>query len=172
MLSFEFSTILLSSDAGILAISKAFNLILFLGILYLLIRKPLSQFFKDRNITVREMLETAAREKAEAEAKMKELDSRLNKLDSEIAEIKATAVKEANVEHDRIAKETNRDIEKLRETASREIDSAKQVAMAELKEFAAGKAVDLAEQMIRSNIKPDDDVIITARVTQELNGTK
>jgi F0F1-type ATP synthase membrane subunit b/b' len=65
--------------------------------------------------------------------------------------------------------EAQRDAEKIRVTSKREIESAKQIAMSELREFAATKAVDLAEQMIRRELKPEDDAKLVARMGEEMS---
>ena len=67
------------------AIAKAFNLALFLGVMYMLVRKPARQFFADRFALVRATLEHAAREKEAATAKIAALDARLNRNQQEIA---------------------------------------------------------------------------------------
>ncbi|HKQ76681.1 MAG TPA: ATP synthase F0 subunit B [Blastocatellia bacterium] len=151
---------------------KLINLVIFLTVLYLLLRKPAREFFRQRLASVRESLDRAAREKQSATTKMAELDSRLNRLDAELQEIKAQSNREAAAERGRMETETRKDIEKIRETAGREIEAAKQVAMADLREFAATKAVDLAEQMIRREMTPADDAKLVARVGEEMSSKK
>jgi F0F1-type ATP synthase membrane subunit b/b' len=41
--------------------------------------------------------------------------------------------------------------------------------MSELREFAATKSVDLAEQMIRRELKPEDDARLVARMGEEMS---
>ncbi len=151
---------------------KLVNLVIFLTILYLLLRKPTREFFRQRLTGVRETLDRAAKEKQEATKKMAELDSRLKRLDTEIQEIKTQADREAAAERARMDAETRKDIEKIREMAGREIDAAKQVAMADLRDFAATKAVDLAEQMIRREMTPKDDALMVERVSREMTNAK
>jgi F0F1-type ATP synthase membrane subunit b/b' len=151
---------------------KLINLVIFLTIFYLLIRKPMREFFTRRLVTVRETLDKAAREKQEATAKMAELDARLNRLDAELAGIKDQSRREAAAERARMEAEAKRDIEKVREMSAREIESAKQVAMADLREFAATKSVDLAEQMIRREMTPADDAKLVARAGEAMSNAK
>jgi F0F1-type ATP synthase membrane subunit b/b' len=150
------------------AIPKAFNLLVFLGVLYLLIRKPAREFFAARLAQVRATLERAAKEKAEAEAKMSELDARLSKLDEEIAAIRTQSQHEAAAERARLESEAKADAEKLRVTAQREIEGAKQAALVQLREFAANQAIALAEQQIRRELTPQDDALLLQRVSAEL----
>jgi F0F1-type ATP synthase membrane subunit b/b' len=150
------------------AIPKAVNLAIFLAILYYLLRKPARAFFASRLAEVRATLDRAAREKAEAEAKMAELNARLSKLDDEVAGIHQQAEREAQAERTRLEAEAKADAEKLRVTAQREIEGATQSALVQLREFTAEKAVELAEQMIRRELTPQDDARLVQRVGAEL----
>ena len=151
------------------AISKLFNLTIFLAFLIWVLRKPAKEFFSTRLAEVRATLQQAAKEKEAAAAKMAELDSRMNRLDAEIAEIKSQAQREAVAERERLETEAKRDIEKIRQNSQREIESAKQVAMSELRDFAATKSVDLAEQLIRKELKPEDDAKLLQRLGEEMS---
>jgi F-type H+-transporting ATPase subunit b len=151
---------------------KLVNLVLFLTILYLLVRKPAREFFRQRLANVRETLDHAAREKKHATEKMAELDARLNRLDADLREISAQSDRDAAAERARMDAEIKSDIEKIRQTAVREVDAAKQVALVDLRAFAATKAVDLAEQMIRREMTPADDAKLVARVGEELSKVK
>lgn len=151
---------------------KLVNLVIFLTILYLLLRKPTREFFRQRLASVRETLDRAAREKQEATAKMAELDTRLNRLDADLQEIGTQSGREAAAERARMDAEAKRDVEKVREMATREVEAAKQVALADLRAFAATTAVDLAEQMIRREMTPADDAKMVARVGEEMSKVK
>lgn len=151
---------------------KLINLAIFLTVLYLLLRKPTREFFRQRLASVRETLDKAAREKQAATAKMSELDARLNRLDADLREIEAQSDREAAAERARMDAEAKRDMEKIREMAAREVENAKQVALADLRAFAATTAVDLAEQMIRRELTPADDAKLVARVGEEMSRVK
>ncbi|MFN0109291.1 MAG: hypothetical protein ACKVZH_10600 [Blastocatellia bacterium] len=171
LFSFAFPALLLAG-AGMAALSKLVNLTIFLTILIWLVKKPAKEFFANRLAEVRATLQQAAKEKELASAKMAELDTRLNRLDSEVADIKTQAQREAIAERERLETESKRDIEKIRQGAQREIESAKQIAMSDLREFAATKAVDLAEQMIRKELKPEDDAKLLQRMGEEMSNVK
>ena len=154
------------------AVAKLINLTIFAGVLYFLLRKPVREFFTQRLAQVREMLERAAREKDAATAKMAELDARLNRLDTELGGIKSQTEREIAAERARMEAEAKNDVAKLRVMAQREIESAKQIAMADLREFAATKSVELAEQIIRRELKPEDDARLLQRVGEEMSRVK
>src|SRR5215475_13219768 len=97
---------------------KLVNLVIFLMILYLLLRKPAREFFRQRLASVRETLDRAAREKQQATEKMAELDARLNRLDADLREIKMQSDRDATAERTRMDAEARRDVEKIREMAA------------------------------------------------------
>ena len=53
-----------------------------------------------------------------------------------------------------------------------EVEAAKRVAIADLRAFAATTAVEMAEQMIRREMTPADDVKLVARVGEEMSKVK
>ncbi|MEO6390993.1 MAG: ATP synthase F0 subunit B [Pyrinomonadaceae bacterium] len=149
---------------------KFLNLFLFIGIMYWLLRKPLGNAFRTRREEIRRDLIRAQEERQAAEAKLAEVDARLAKLDAESAFVREQADREAAAESERIARLTVEDAEKLREQARREIEAAGKTVKQDLRRYAAEESVKLAEQMIRSDIRPDDDARLINRNVQELGG--
>ncbi len=150
-------------------IPRTFNVIIFFGILYFLLRKPTRDFFAERFARIRSLLERAAQEKAEAQARLKTIDERLAQLDREAARIKETSRQEAAAETERLRAQTQAEIEKIRDTARREIEAAKQTALIELRQQTATHTVALAEQIIRRELNPTDDAALLERAS---NGFK
>ncbi|MEP7270818.1 MAG: ATP synthase F0 subunit B [Acidobacteriota bacterium] len=139
------------------AIPKAVNLLIFGLVLYYLLRKSTRDFFVNRLREVRATLDRAAKDREDATRRLAEIDSRLSRLDTELAEIKAQAEIEVRAEQTRLEADARADAERLRSVAQREIESAKQTALAELRQFTAEKSVDLAEQIIRRELTTEDD---------------
>lgn len=136
---------------------KFLNLFIFIGLLIYLLRKPVSNAFKERRETIRAALIKAQEERDAAIAKLQEVESRLSTLDEEVARIREQSKKEAAEEQERIAKSSEAEAEKLREQARREIENAGKIAKQDLREFAAEQSVKLAEDIIRREMKPEDD---------------
>ena len=153
-------------------VPRAVNLIVFVLLLYFLLRKPAREFFSSRLAEVRATLERAAKDKDEANKRLSEINSRLERLDADVAEIAAQAEREAAVEQERMENESRIDAERLRQMAIREIEAAKQSALLELRDFAAEKAVQLAEQIIRKELTLDDDKRLVDQAGREFEGTK
>lgn len=150
------------------ALAKAINLTVFILLFYFLVRKPIRRAFADRLAGVRELLQRAALEKEAASKKMAELNARFDRLDDELSAIRRRTEEESVAERTRIAAETERDIVRLRQTAHNEIETARQVALSDLRNFAATRSVELAEQMIRREMTPADDGRLIRRVGEEL----
>lgn len=136
---------------------KFLNLFIFVGLLIYILRKPVSSAFKERRENLRAELVKAQEERDAAIAKLQEVESRLSTLDEDVARVREEAKKEAAEEKERIAKSAEADAEKLREQSRREIENAGKVAKKELRLFAAEQSIRLAEEIIRREIKPEDD---------------
>jgi ATP synthase F0 subunit b len=151
-------------------IPRVVNLAIFLGFLYFLLRKPMAAFFETRRAAIVADLEKAKREKAEADAKLAEVEARLSRLSAEQAEIRAEAEREAEAESARVAARAEEEARKIAETAGREIEGALKAARADLQRFAAEKAVDLAETKIRAEMNDEDRRRMVDRYAAEIGG--
>ena len=151
---------------------KFFNLAIFVfALVFILTRKAkLGDIFKARRETIKQELARAQQERDAAIAKLKEVEERLGRLDIEVAAMKEQSKREAAEERERIARSTETEITKLSEQATREIESAGKAAKKELRRFTAEQSVQLAEQYIRRELKPEDDARLIASNIEELGG--
>jgi F-type H+-transporting ATPase subunit b len=150
------------------------NLLIFVAILvYILVKRVrIGEVFDRRAAGIRQQLEEARRGKEEAELRLAEVEARLNRLDQEIAEIKAESERESVKEHDRIAMAASSDAEKIGQTAQREIAGAMKTAKSELRAFVAEQSVQLAESIIRKEMKPDDSKRLLNKYIDDLGEVK
>jgi ATP synthase F0 subunit b len=153
-------------------IAKLVNLLLFVGVMFYFLRRPIKEAFGARQKGIREELMRAEEEKAAAVAQLEEVEGRLARLDAEVESIRAQAQKEAAEERLRIERAMEEEMRKIREQARREIESASKAARAELRTFAAEQSVRLAEEMIRRDIRPEDDAHLTREYVTELGGVR
>jgi len=151
---------------------KFFNLAIFVSALvYIMTRKAkVGDAFKARREGIKQELARAQQERDAALAKLKEVEERLGLLDSEVATIKEQSVREAAEERERIARSTETEITKLSEQATREIESAGKAAKKELRRYTAEQSVRLAEEIVRREMKPEDDARLIANNIEELGG--
>lgn len=148
------------------------NLLIFVYLFYRILRRPVSESMRARREGIRRDLMRAQEERNAALAKLEEVDARLAKLDAEVASVREQSEREAAEERERIRKSTEDETRKLREQAQREIESAGKAARQELREFAAGQSVRLAEEMLRRDIKPEDDARLVSLRVEELGGVR
>lgn len=153
-------------------IARWFNLLLFLGILYFLLRGPVRNVLATRRENIRRDLSRAQEARAAALAKLAEVESRLANLNNEVATIRQQAESEARTERERLARATEEDSRKLREQAQREIENAGEIARHDLRRYAAEQSVALAEEIIRRNIRPEDDARLVQTYVNDLGGVR
>ncbi len=125
---------------------------------------------RERKDLIRRDLVRAQQERDAAVAKLKEVEERLARLDIEVAEIQENSKREAAEERERIARSTETEIARLSEQAQREIESAGKIAKHELRRYTAEQSVRLAEEMIRREMKPEDDARLIDSNIRELGG--
>ena len=151
---------------------KFINLAVFVGIMiFILTRKvKLGEAFKARREGIKQELARAHQERDAAVAKLKEVEERLTRLDTEVAEIQERSKREAAEERERITRATETEIAKLGEQAQREIESAGKVAKHELRRYTAEQSVRLAEEIIRREMRPEDDARLIDNNIREIGG--
>ena len=149
-----------------------FNLLLFLGVMFYILRRPIQNFFGTRREEIRRDLMRAQEERDAALAKLEEVEARLVNLNSEVEAIRERARREAEEERERIARSTEDEIRKLGDQARREIEGASKAARQDLRRYAAEQSVRLAEEMIRARMRPEDDVRLMNEYVENLGGIR
>ena len=149
---------------------RVINLLVFVVILVYLLRNKIriGQVFDNRAASIVRELEHARQEKQEAEQRLAELEARLGRLDQEVAEIRAQSERESKAEAERITQTAQADAEKISQTAQREIEGAMRAARSELREFVAEHSVKLAEEIIRREIRPEDNSRMFTKFVDDL----
>ncbi|HEX8845739.1 MAG TPA: ATP synthase F0 subunit B [Pyrinomonadaceae bacterium] len=148
------------------------NLLIFVVLFIYILRRPVSEAMRARREGIRRDLMRAQEERNAALSKLEEVEQRLASLDKEVASVREQSEREAAEERERIRQSTEEETRKLREQAQREIESAGKAARQELREFAAAQSVRLAEEMIRRDIKPEDDARLVSLRVGELGGVR
>src|ERR1044072_460736 len=151
-------------------LARLLNLLLFVGLMYFFLRRPLGDAFRARREGIRRDFWRAEEGRKAAVAKLKEVEGRLGRLNAEVEAIRAQTQREAAEERERIEHATEEEIRKIREQARREIESAAKAARAELRAYTAEQSVKLAEELIRKEIRPEDDAHLLSEYVEELGG--
>lgn len=133
-----------------------FNFILFVLLLFFLLRKPVKRFFKDRAAEISGNIEKAEKEHASVKENLDDYEKRLANLDKEIAGIKKDVLNQAEIGSNKLLEEA--DILK-----KRILDDAEKMKKHEIekvnirfKKEVFKLAKELAEKMIKENISEED----------------
>ncbi|MDR1577416.1 MAG: ATP synthase F0 subunit B [Deltaproteobacteria bacterium] len=135
---------------------RAINFVVFVGILFFLLRKPAGAFFRGRRENIArtlEYLETQTKNLEEQNAVMRR---QLSELASERTAILAQYERDGARERDRIIAEAQKAadliVERTEAAMAQELVVARRILAAETGELA----VKLAEELVVNNIKPED----------------
>ncbi len=128
------------------------NFVLLAGGLGYLISKKAPPFFEARSQHITRDIAEAQKLHAEAEAKAAEIDRKLAHLDADIAALHTESQAEVAAETERQRQRTTSEIAKIHEHALHEIEAAGKAARADLKRYATGLAIQLAETRIRGRM--------------------
>jgi F-type H+-transporting ATPase subunit b len=151
-------------------VGRVFNLLLVVGVLVWVARKPLASFFANRSQAIREELAEAQRARAEAESRLAEIELRMSRLDEELKEIANTSEQEGQDEYQRLLLAADQDAKKIVERSKQEIEGMTRAAQLELKQHAAELSVQMAEDRIRTDITPADRERLFTRFVAKLGG--
>jgi len=135
------------------------------AVIYVLLKSKLPQAFRDRTVAIQKGIKEAQAASADASRRLGDIESRLSKLGSEVAEIRASAEREAAAEEERIRQSAEEDKQKVVQAAEAEIAAIARNARRELKGYAASLAVDLAAREIRVD-EPTDQALVRDFVGQ------
>ena len=152
---------------------KFVNLGLFVGLLvYVLMRANIGNAFRTRGESIKAELEKARRERDAALAKLKEVEERLTGMHDQISSINQRSKVEADEERKRISQSTQAEIAKLTSQAQRDIENAGKAAKNDLRNFAAEESIRLAEDLIKRDMRADDDSRLMMRGVEEMGAAR
>lgn len=146
-------------DASInmLELSGSFvNFGIWLALLVLMLRKPLSEFLRNRRASVVEGMEEAKRVKEEAEAKHREYSERIENLDAELERLRDEMRRAGQEERERIVAAANDKAAKMREEARFLVDQQMKQLRVDLTREAVEAAVATAEALLTKQTSAAD----------------
>jgi F-type H+-transporting ATPase subunit b len=135
---------------------QAANLVLFLVLLVVLLKKPLSKFFADRRRQVEEEHKKAEADRLRAEELAQEIDARLSGIEVEIANLKSHAATESQKEEKELVAQAEAEAQRIVARGSAEIDARVREARKELTAYAADLSVEMADEILKKSLTPED----------------
>jgi len=127
-------------------------------------------FFRKNAETISSAITKATAAKAEADRQLREAEEKLARLGQEVAQLRATAQREAAAEAERLRAITQSDIQRVGLAAKTEIEAAERAARLELKVIAANLAVDGAESLLEKELTPQAQETLVTAFVKSLEG--
>jgi len=145
------------------------NFAIVAGVIVWASKKNLPAVFRNRTALIQKSIEEARRASEDANQRLTLIESRLSRLDDEIAQMRITSEKEAAAEEQRTQQAAEEDAKRIVESAEQEIAAAAKAARRELTSYAADLAVTLAAKQIRVDA-PTDQALVRRFASQLANG--
>lgn len=135
---------------------RLLNLAVMLAILVKLLKKPATNFFVSRRENIQRLLKELEEKKQEAAARAEEYKSKLAVLDKETERILEEYIQEGEAERRKIIEAAERQAEYIRQQAQFAIQQEIKSAKESLKEEIADLTVSAAEELLKKNIRGED----------------
>jgi F-type H+-transporting ATPase subunit b len=156
-------------DAGWMpTVAKVVNFAILVGVLVYFLRAPLAGYMTGRIAKVREDLVTAAATRETASRQLADIETRLKALPGELEALKRRGAEDIVEERRRIEEAAAAERQRLLEQTRREIDMRMRVARRELLELTASLAVGVASTRIKSSITAEDQSRMIDRYAAQL----
>lgn len=130
---------------------------------------PILNTLQARETFIRESLETAKRDREEAEARLREYEERLAQARAEATAIVDEGRRDATAVKHRIEEDARAEADKMIERAKREIQIATETATKELYQLSARLATDMAGKVIGRELTPQDHERLIAESLDGMN---
>lgn len=154
---------------GILpTVARLFNFAVLAGVLVYFLRSPIQDYLRTRSDQIRHDLLAAADMRQTATMQLEEIQRKMAALPAELDALKARGAEDIASEQARITETAKVERERLLEQTRREIQMRLRIARRELTEHAAQLAVQVAEQRIKRNITPEDQLRLVDRYASQV----
>jgi len=135
---------------------KALNAVIIIGFLFWLLASKIKSFFAGRRQEIKESLDNAASQKAEAEKQYREYAEKIDKASAEIDGIFEMIKAQGVAEKQKIIEDAQKVAVKMKEDAQTRIEQELSKASAQLRGEAVALSVQMAEEILKRNINPQD----------------
>ena len=139
--------------AGVL---KFVNLVVFLGFLTYLVRKPIKNALAGRREGIQKQLSEAALRRQKADSLAEDIQARLSQIEGEVGAILARAREEGEKQKAEIVAAAEAESKRILATAKSQIDQRVSRARRELTDYAGQLAAERAQKMIESDLTDQD----------------
>lgn len=135
---------------------KLLNFAVLVAVLFVLLKKPASNFFSQRVENLKTEISELEAKKERAEKDLHEYQKKMESLDEEVKTIVKTYVEQGENAREKILAEAKKSAEKLQSQAEKKIEQEFKLARESLSKEIIEKAVAEAEKLISENINEQD----------------
>lgn len=135
---------------------RTVNFLILAGVLYWLLAKKVKTFFAGRREGIRTALADGEAARREAESKFREYEAKLDKATGEIDEITRMIQAQGVAEKERIIEDAKKAAEKMKEDTRARMEQEFNNASRELRLEAVRLSTQMAEEILRKNIREGD----------------
>ncbi|HTD23753.1 MAG TPA: ATP synthase F0 subunit B [Terriglobales bacterium] len=140
-------------------LSVFINFAIVAGLVGFGLKKALPKMFRERTAAIQKGMEEARRASEDANRRLREIEDKLGRLNSEIVQLEATASAQADEEAGRLKAAAEEERQRIIQTAEQEIAAAVNAARRDLKAYSAELAVSLAEKRIKVDAATDQELV-------------
>ena len=148
------------------------NLAILVFVLVYFIKTPLKNYLMERRGEIAKKIESSEKEITEAKGLFDQYMEKMNNLEKEIIDLKESIKNEADIERQEIIKQAEVSAKKIRKDAKETIKSETAKAKHEIQNEVVDLALQLAENLIKSNLNESDSKRIVEDFVSEVNETK
>lgn len=149
-------------------IAKMVNFAILVAVLVYFLRTPMAAYLAGRIAKVREDLVASQQTRDTAARQLAEIDAKLKALPLEIEALKQRGAEDIVAERKRIEEAAEADRQRLLDQTRREIDMRLRVARRELLELTADRAVGIARDRIATSITAEDQQRLVDRYAAQM----
>jgi len=142
---------------------KWVNLLVLLGGIGFLLRKPASEFFETRKKDITNGLDRARIAQEESSRRMAEIEKRLSRLSQEIAALRTQADSDSAKERENILAEAKNEMQRLVDQSRQEVDRIARGIERDIKGKIADAVIDRAGRTLETQMTEDDQKRVVVR---------
>ena len=153
---------------GMAVVFHAINFAILVGLLFYFLRKPVKEFFASRSTLIRSNIDEAKSRKTEASQKYAQYEERLKSIEQEMQGLIQGLKQDGELERKRLLETAEHQAQALKSNSERMLQQELRKAKEDLKREAVGLAGQLAEELIRQNLSPEDQGRIVGQYLQKM----
>jgi|GEM_PF-1570862 F-type H+-transporting ATPase subunit b len=144
------------------------NFLILLTVLIYFAKDPLREYLAKRSKEISGSIDEAKKMRENAESSYQDLEYKLEWIEDEISGIESKIREEAERERSRIIEEAKKQIERIKNETEFTARQELKVAEARLREEAVKKALQLAEDILKSKLSEEDEARLIEEYLQEV----